>query len=135
SQVLFYFSSRRRHTRFSRDWSSDVCSSDLRIAVDVIGHEFHPLKGKRLHLLEAAFFFFFSAGFISSKPRIKSSRSLAGLSARKMTLPFLNFFMTSTLLSQLPGLHFVNVDKFNYLSGFCRMKGISHSGVCVHIRI
>src|SRR5690606_39821843 len=27
------FSSRRRHTRFSRDWSSDVCSSDLAIAV------------------------------------------------------------------------------------------------------
>src|SRR5690606_17962623 len=25
----FSFSSRRRHTRFSRDWSSDVCSSDL----------------------------------------------------------------------------------------------------------
>src|SRR5690606_27999936 len=24
----FFFSSRRRHTRFSRDWSSDVCSSD-----------------------------------------------------------------------------------------------------------
>src|SRR5690606_8126023 len=26
----FLFASRRRHTRFSRDWSSDVCSSDLR---------------------------------------------------------------------------------------------------------
>src|SRR5690606_40512583 len=26
---LFFVSSRRRHTRFSRDWSSDVCSSDL----------------------------------------------------------------------------------------------------------
>src|SRR5690606_39630737 len=25
----FFFSSRRRHTRFSRDWSSDMCSSDL----------------------------------------------------------------------------------------------------------
>src|SRR5690606_39548308 len=25
----FFFSSRRRHTRVSRDWSSDVCSSDL----------------------------------------------------------------------------------------------------------
>src|SRR5690606_41121296 len=25
----FFFSSRRRHTRLSRDWSSDVCSSDL----------------------------------------------------------------------------------------------------------
>src|SRR5690606_40587249 len=27
--VLFFFSSRGGHTRFSRDWSSDVCSSDL----------------------------------------------------------------------------------------------------------
>src|SRR5690606_1337462 len=27
----FFFSSRRRHTRFSRDWSSDVCSSDLKL--------------------------------------------------------------------------------------------------------
>src|SRR5690606_39371217 len=26
---LFFFSSIRRHTKFSRDWSSDVCSSDL----------------------------------------------------------------------------------------------------------
>src|SRR5690606_22641526 len=29
SFIVFFFSSRRRHTRFSRDWSSDVCSSDL----------------------------------------------------------------------------------------------------------
>src|SRR5436309_12303558 len=29
-KLIFFFSSRRRHTRFSRDWSSDVCSSDLR---------------------------------------------------------------------------------------------------------
>src|SRR5690606_27846043 len=28
-RAVFVFSSRRRHTRFSRDWSSDVCSSDL----------------------------------------------------------------------------------------------------------
>src|SRR5690554_2636763 len=27
--VYFFFSSRRRHTRCGRDWSSDVCSSDL----------------------------------------------------------------------------------------------------------
>src|SRR5205809_5529665 len=27
--LFFFFSSRRRHTRCSRDWSSDVCSSDL----------------------------------------------------------------------------------------------------------
>src|SRR2546421_1617985 len=29
---FFFFSSRRRHTRSDRDWSSDVCSSDLQIA-------------------------------------------------------------------------------------------------------
>src|SRR3989449_7028943 len=29
---FFFFSSRRRHTRCSRDWSSDVCSSDLETA-------------------------------------------------------------------------------------------------------
>src|SRR5437868_14438098 len=28
-RLLFFFSSRRRHTRSKRDWSSDVCSSDL----------------------------------------------------------------------------------------------------------
>src|SRR5690606_4903 len=33
--ILFFFSSRRRHTRFSRDWSSDVCSSDLTEQVSV----------------------------------------------------------------------------------------------------
>src|SRR5690625_7643108 len=27
--ISFFFSSRRRHTRWPRDWSSDVCSSDL----------------------------------------------------------------------------------------------------------
>src|SRR3989440_3332828 len=31
--LVFFFSSRRRHTRSDRDWSSDVCSSDL-ILVD-----------------------------------------------------------------------------------------------------
>src|SRR6266496_6040450 len=30
SSIFFFFSSRRRHTRSLRDWSSDVCSSDLR---------------------------------------------------------------------------------------------------------
>src|SRR6185295_8606819 len=29
NKFFFFFSSRRRHTRYWRDWSSDVCSSDL----------------------------------------------------------------------------------------------------------
>src|SRR5256884_3253789 len=35
SVSVFFFSSRRRHTRCSRDWSSDVCSSDL-VATDYL---------------------------------------------------------------------------------------------------
>src|SRR5206468_9741915 len=31
---VFFFSSRRRHTRSDRDWSSDVCSSDLTTPCD-----------------------------------------------------------------------------------------------------
>src|SRR5690606_40246665 len=38
-RVFFFFSSRRRHTRFSRDWSSDVCSSDLLSIPDQVGDE------------------------------------------------------------------------------------------------
>src|SRR5215203_1752185 len=33
--MFFFFSSRRRHTRYWRDWSSDVCSSDLTVEVIV----------------------------------------------------------------------------------------------------
>src|SRR3712207_9095923 len=41
-QSFFFFSSRRRHTRYWRDWSSDVCSSDLRQDRD--GVHYHPLR-------------------------------------------------------------------------------------------
>src|SRR5437870_6511086 len=35
--VSFFFSSRRRHTRWPRDWSSDVCSSDLAYVGTALG--------------------------------------------------------------------------------------------------
>src|SRR2546422_5497338 len=35
--LFFFFSSRRRHTRCSRDWSSDVCSSDLHTLTNATG--------------------------------------------------------------------------------------------------
>src|SRR5688500_20340959 len=35
--MLFFFSSRRRHTRLQGDWSSDVCSSDLSLAFFTAG--------------------------------------------------------------------------------------------------
>src|SRR5207245_6962438 len=39
--ALFFFASRRRHTRCYRDWSSDVCSSDL-VTVIITGHVQNP---------------------------------------------------------------------------------------------
>src|SRR2546429_4736812 len=44
--VVFFFSSRRRHTRCSRDWSSDVCSSDLgAVRIEVTGgFEFRSVR-------------------------------------------------------------------------------------------
>src|SRR5438067_12938333 len=47
--VLFFFSSRRRHTISKRDWSSDVCSSDL---ADLDRHGERRLRGHRLERLE-----------------------------------------------------------------------------------
>src|SRR3712207_8114353 len=38
SGLFFFFSSRRRHTRYWRDWSSDVCSSDLEVYKRVAVH-------------------------------------------------------------------------------------------------
>src|SRR2546427_7082027 len=37
--IFFFFSSRRRHTRFDCDWSSDVCSSDLDTSIRTGGDE------------------------------------------------------------------------------------------------
>src|SRR5690606_40585144 len=37
-RTLFVYASRRRDTRFSRDWSSDVCSSDLPASTHVAPH-------------------------------------------------------------------------------------------------
>src|SRR3712207_7131447 len=67
--VVVFFSSRRRHTRYWRDWSSDVCSSDLirgvvvlqatihagELALTNIGHRFRfvaPLEDWLLLFLE-----------------------------------------------------------------------------------
>src|SRR5256886_10440383 len=44
--IFFFFSSRRRHTRFDCDWSSDVCSSDLE-GKDRRSAETSPLRARR----------------------------------------------------------------------------------------
>src|SRR5436309_2110060 len=59
-QSAFFFSSRRRHTRFSRDWSSDVCSSDLfttaadnqtQVEINVLQGEGETVQSPAVHSL------------------------------------------------------------------------------------
>src|SRR5215203_7013354 len=48
---FFFFSSRRRHTRYWRDWSSDVCSSDLDVGdpLDAAGGHHVDVPGRVLN--------------------------------------------------------------------------------------
>src|SRR5256885_9023087 len=50
-RFFFFFSSRRRHTRLQGDWSSDVCSSDLRTSHDSYERIGHLLD--RVHIVPA----------------------------------------------------------------------------------
>src|SRR5205085_12664462 len=49
-RLVFFFSSRRRHTRFDCDWSSDVCSSDL-LPMPVLPTWVTRHKSRDLHLV------------------------------------------------------------------------------------
>src|SRR2546422_5887867 len=59
----FFFSSRRRHTRCSRDWSSDVCSSDL-------GWSLGPVL---------AFYACFTGALLSKGPQALAALAAAGV--------------------------------------------------------
>src|SRR5437879_9163236 len=58
-EFSFFFSSRRRHTRYIGDWSSDVCSSDLDVDVTEAGgiDEKHQVRRGVHRGAEAALFF------------------------------------------------------------------------------
>src|SRR5206468_10143226 len=80
---FFFFSSRRRHTRSDRDWSSDVCSSDLQLLVtlrrDPAGHRGGPIqqaRGARLPAGRAATVTIVGPGLRSEERRVgKECRS------------------------------------------------------------
>src|SRR6266568_8993731 len=47
--IFFFFSSRRRHTRWNCDWSSDVCSSDLPLAQVLAPVGWHRVPAHQVH--------------------------------------------------------------------------------------
>src|SRR5207245_4197127 len=71
----FFFSSRRRHTRCYRDWSSDVCSSDLYGILAEMLKECFGLTVSRseLHLCKSLMSWYYRTGFRRLLRRILSS--------------------------------------------------------------
>src|SRR5215510_4497949 len=62
---FFFFSSRRRHTRWPRDWSSDVCSSDLTPCNDPNGNgNFRDDVRSWESLITLAIFTFYKGGSV-----------------------------------------------------------------------
>src|SRR5690606_40712269 len=70
-KACLFFSSRRRHTRFSRDWSSDVCSSDLDVelsgAADVVNIEMNRVDAQDTERFFPCFHDDSSAGALSTR--------------------------------------------------------------------
>src|SRR5947209_8803765 len=59
----FFFSSRRRHTRYWRDWSSDVCSSDLGDCGGAAGHRLPRAR----HGIEILLMMFHDPGHVEGR--------------------------------------------------------------------
>src|SRR2546422_8463036 len=78
---FFFFSSRRRHTRCSRDWSSDVCSSDLEIGPASFAPTNAPMSSPAA-MIAAYPKFTCPRRLYSSTPRIPTGRSSAASDVR-----------------------------------------------------
>src|SRR5689334_23385545 len=78
--VFFFFSSRRRHTRWNCDWSSDVCSSDLAFSVPQVSRGPAPPladrdlgHGEGRHLMQAVTYTPSVAKYVAGRAKLPGS--------------------------------------------------------------
>src|SRR3712207_8348322 len=86
----FFFSSRRRHTRYWRDWSSDVCSSDL-VAYEVLSLSLYVLCAfarRDLNSQESALKYFLLGAFSSALLLYRSEERRVGKECRSRWSPY-----------------------------------------------
>src|SRR3712207_7177585 len=76
---FFFFSSRRRHTRYWRDWSSDVCSSDLDAMVALIDEPARHVEAHPAHAVDPYVHYLPPFGRCSTPLRGSSARLLRRL--------------------------------------------------------
>src|SRR5690625_7087051 len=74
--LLFLFASRRRHTRWPRDWSSDVCSSDLEVLPPQLGK---VLPGRRSPWAAIVFTTLLAFGLIWGVTQVAGENTVAAL--------------------------------------------------------
>src|SRR5690625_6585071 len=113
--IIFFFSSRRRHTRWPRDWSSDVCSSDLLVSAIFGGVAMAILAGVLflMKLLSYAMAFFLilaalagvvSQGFGSALSFFKGWVGYTAITSMTTLLFAFVFLMASGLLRAGDGI-------------------------------
>src|SRR5438067_10146690 len=84
---FFFFSSRRRHTRSKRDWSSDVCSSDLRRGIARIDRDCGNRDGQGAdHGQDAGLLLRLRRGR-AARPRTRSEERRVGKECRSRGAP------------------------------------------------
>src|SRR5690554_5908206 len=110
----FFFSSRRRHTRCGRDWSSDVCSSDLAfdIAVIVVG----PYQGDVFGQLHAHIVKFKNL-FISGEGLRNLSRVGMDVGGEQLALLVDDVFKCGKLFFSTSGTHHARIVYTTHAQG------------------
>src|SRR5699024_12213214 len=87
SRDFFFFSSRRRHTRSKRDWSSDVCSSDLQIVSSGPDSEWEQIKyGYIKMILTAKEYIYIQTPYFIPDESLMDALRIAALSGVKIKL-------------------------------------------------
>src|SRR3712207_8910364 len=92
--MFFFFSSRRRHTRYWRDWSSDVCSSDLAGRRDDVywaGRITLVSRPEEIETYDRAFELFWEKGASAKarrRPKVRSEERRVGKECRSRWSPY-----------------------------------------------
>src|SRR5690606_18295711 len=118
--------SRRRHTRFSRDWSSDVCSSDLNRRLDALAHRLrhggagYPETPRPEALDEAHFESGFTRdGFVAAVARAKdyiaAGDAFQVVLSKRLSVPFnarpVDVYRALRAMNPSPYMYFLDVGR------------------------
>src|SRR5260370_39223954 len=139
--MSFFFSSRRRHTRFKCDWSSDVCSSDLFPCFVIKRHSAKQVPA--IHSVEPAHPCFVLVRFARHQhrfPMIRKPRKIFGMDYR---LPLRtvhirlrrreHFHYVSAVQCRLQRKPVIIQPTFiHVIKGPVRTEGVYHRGSCVY---